>query len=166
MPCKDGLTRLPWWPADDRYQQSDAENRQISKRGVAESNEEGVRMTEERQGEEAREKDGKRDRGEMRGAIARWTPEGRVYFDNRYHRRRCYRVSYRSAPHTVNGQQIERERRVCACTVYACVCVFYTPVRVDSRASSASPFHFLFTLHLSFSCRTRFQAIMWLLYHK
>lgn len=33
--------------------------------------------------EEAREEDGKRDRGEMRGAIARWTPEGRVYFDNR-----------------------------------------------------------------------------------
>lgn len=33
--------------------------------------------------EVAREEDGRSDRGEMRGAIARWTPEGRVYFDNR-----------------------------------------------------------------------------------
>lgn len=63
--------------------------------------------------EKAREEDGKRDRGEIRGAIARWTPEGRVYFDNRYHRRRCYRSRYRSAPHTVNGQQIEHCVHVC-----------------------------------------------------
>ena len=74
---------------------------------------------------EAREKDVMRDRGEMRGAIARWTPEGRVYFDNRYHQRRCYHLSYRSAPHTVNGQQIERKQ--CACVSIICMCVFYTP---------------------------------------
>ncbi len=114
----------------------------------------------------------------MRGAIGRWTPEGRVYFDNRYHRRRCYRLSYRSAPHTVNRQQIEH--CVCVCVCVQCVCFIYACIEMLPFVMPAYtaglcwlltpllPHHFafLFTLHLSFSCRTRFQAIMWLLYHK
>lgn len=106
--------------------------------------------------EEAREEDGKRDRGEMREAIARWTPEGRVYFDNRYHRRRCYRLSYRSAPHTVNRQQIES--CVCVFSIYIYINTSFHDASVYSSSvltpdsSSPSPFRFLFTLHLSFSC--------------
>lgn len=101
-------------------------------------------------GKVRREEDGKRDRGEMRGAIARWTPEGRVYFDNRYHRRRCYRLSYRSATHTVNGRQIER----CVCLCAYSVCVLCRDAYfhdADSRASSSFTISlFLFILHLSF----------------
>lgn len=68
-------------------------------------------------GEEAMEEDGKRDRGEIRGAIAGWTPEGRVYFNTRYHRRRCYRRCYHSAPHALNGQQMD----VCVRLLRACI---------------------------------------------
>lgn len=89
---------------------------------------------------------------EMRGAIARWTPEGRVYFDNRYHQRRCYRLSYRSAPHTVNGQQIER--KLCAYSPRTeCLCrngsFFFFSTTAASKACLCrllSPFYLSFPL--------------------
>lgn len=117
--------------------------------------------------EEPREEDGKRDIGEMRGAIAQWTPEGRVYFDNRYHRRRCYRGHYRSEAHTVNGQQIGRRVCVHAVDVNFSVCMYRNgSFCLQCKVFSTLPSHFLFTPHLSFSCRICFQTIMWLLYHK
>lgn len=97
--------------------------------------------------EEEKETDGKRDRGEMRGAIARWTPEGRVYFDNRYHRRRCYRLSYRSAPHTFNGQQMEQKGvPVCVCVCFPCACI--EMVAFVTSASFTSPFHFFYSPYI------------------
>lgn len=113
-----------------------------------------------------RQEDGVSNRGEMRAAIARWTPEGRMYFDNRYHQRRCYRLSYRPAPRAVNRQQIGRRARAHTARVRSSK--GRPPVTAPQPQPVAlhHPHPPPAVPHLSFSCRARFQAIAQLLYRK